>query len=141
MSRPVLPPKRGTCFRDIARTYAGSPTADGIYFSDEIVNKLGYTKLVLRMEADTEVATSTLDVILQAYNEQSGDWYAVPGAAFAQITGNASTPVDLVVSTDITVVSGRAISTLVPMRMRCKATIATSGADGYTFGVEYELHP
>ncbi len=141
MGRPVLPPKRGIAFTDIARTYAGAPGADGIYTSNEIVNALGYTRLVIRTEADTEVATSTLAIKLQAYNDQSGDWYDMPGASLATISANATTPIDLVVGPGITAVSNRAVSTVLPRRMRVHATIATSGTDGYTFGVEYELLP
>jgi hypothetical protein len=140
MSRPQLPPKlAGVALTHTARTYEDAPDADGIYISAEIVNDLGYNTLILRTMPEDEVATSTLAIKVQAYDDLTGEWYDIAGASLATISANRTTPIDLVVG-PFTAVANRVVSQPLPHRMRAHCTIATSGTDGFTFGISYELH-
>jgi hypothetical protein len=141
MSRPQLPPKlAGVALTHAARSYADAPDADGIYISEEIVNDLGYNTLILRTMPEAEVGTATIDIKVQAYDELTAVWYDIAGASLAQISANRTTPIDLVVGVNLTAVANRVVSQPLPNRMRAHCTIATSGTDGFTFGIGYELH-
>jgi hypothetical protein len=141
MSRPQLQPKvAGVALTHVARTYAGAPDADGIYISEEIVNALGYNTLILRTMPEAEVATSTLAIKLQAYDDLTAEWYDIAGASLATISANRTTPIDLVIGQNLTAVANRVVSQPIPERTRVHVTIA-GAASGFTFGVEYELHP
>lgn len=141
MARPQLPVKKaGVAFAVAARSYAGSPTADGIYISTDIVNSLGYTTLILRTMPTAEVATSTFALKVQAYDDLTAVWYDIAGASLATISADRTTPIDLVIGEGLTAVSNRVVSQPVPARCRVHVTLATSTTDGFTFGVSYELH-
>lgn len=131
MTRPALPVKRGTAFPLAVRTAA-------TYTSSEIVNRLGYGRLVVRLFADTESGTSTIDLKIQAYDEVSALWYDVAGASLAQVSANMTVPIDLVIGPGITAVNNRAVSQVVPQRCRVSMTI---GGTSFRTSVEYELHP
>jgi hypothetical protein len=116
-------------------------TDDGdVYLSREMFSS-GYTRGVLRVLADTEVATATLDVKVQAYYDVEGSWYDIAGASLAQITANATVPVDLVIAPDVTAVSNRAVSQVLPRRFRVHATCGDASGDGFTVTAEFELLP
>jgi hypothetical protein len=140
MSRPQLPPKlAGVALTHTARSYADAPDADGIYISEEIVNALGFNTLILRTMPEGEAGTATLDIKVQAYDDLTAVWYDIAGASLAQISANRTTPIDLVVG-PFTAVANRVVSQPLPHRMRAHCTLATSGTDGFTFGISYELH-
>jgi hypothetical protein len=140
MSRPALPPKvAGVSLTHIARTYEDAPDADGVYIGTEIINGEGYNCLILRTMPEDEVATSTIAIKLQAYDDLTGVWYDIAGASLSTISANRTTPIDLVVG-PFTAVANRVVSQPLPHRMRPHVTLATSGTDGFTFGVSYELH-
>jgi hypothetical protein len=139
MGRPVLPPvTAGVCLVDAARLYEDSPTADGIFISSEIVNDMGYRTLILRTMPNTEVGTCTFDLKVQAYDDLEATWYDIAGASLAQITADRTTPIDLVIG-PYTAVANRVVSQPLPHRMRVHVTLA-GAAEGFTFGVSYELH-
>jgi hypothetical protein len=131
-----LPVKRGTCLTSAARTTETGPT----FTSDEIVNRMGYSVLVLRTMPNTEVGTATFDLKVQGYDEMTATWFDIAGASLAQISANRTTPIDLVIGQNLTAVANRVVSQPIPERTRVHVTIA-GAASGFTFGVEYELHP
>jgi hypothetical protein len=137
MGRPALPPKTaGVVLADAARSYAGAPSADGIYISSEIVNAEGYRTLIVRTMPNTEVGTATLDLKVQAYDALEATWYDIAGASLAQISANRTTPIDLVIG-PYTAVANRVVSQPLPHRMRVHVTLATATTDGFTLGVSY----
>ncbi len=135
----MLPVKRQTVFSSIARSYAGGTT--GAYTSSEIVNRMGYSVLVLRTMPNARVGVGTLDLKAQGYDELSATWYDIAGASLVQIAANRTTPIDLVIGQNLTTVANRVISQPLPARMRVVVTLGAATTDGFTFGVEAELHP
>jgi hypothetical protein len=133
-----FPVKRGTAFTSAARSYAGGTS--GVYTSSEIVNP-GYSRLVLRTMPAAEVGTATFDLKVQGYDAITAVWYDIAGASLAQISANRTTAIDLILGAGLTAVANRVVSTVIPKRMRVHVTLGASGTDGFTFGVEYELHP
>ena len=125
-----LPTKRQTLFPLAVRAAA-------TYTSEEITNKMGYSTLIVRLFANTEVSTSTVDLKIEAYDETSNIWYDVPGASLAQVTANMTDPIDLVISPFVAAVTNRAVSTVIPDRCR---VVLTVGGTSFNCSVEYELH-
>lgn len=139
MGRPNLPVQAGgVCLSDAARSYAGAPSADGVYTSTEIVNDQGYNTLILRTMPNTEVGTASFDLKVQGYDDLEATWYDIAGASLAQITANRTTPIDLVIG-PYTAVANRVVSQPVPHRTRVVVTLGAATTDGFTFGVSYEL--
>ena len=136
MTRPSLPLKTNPLFTNRVMTDDGD-----VYISDEIVNALGYTGLQIRVMADTEVATATLDVKVQAYMAVEGVWQDIAGASLVQITANQTTPIDLVIDPRATAVANRVVSQPVPARSRVHVTCGDASGDGFTVSAEYTLYP
>jgi hypothetical protein len=135
MSRPSLPPKTVPVWTQQVMT------DDGDIYTYELANNLGYTRGVLRVFADTEVATATLDIKLQAYHDVEAAWYDIPGASLAQITANASVSIDLVIGVGLTAVANRVVSQVLPKRIRVHATCGDATGDGFTVNAEFEFLP
>jgi hypothetical protein len=133
MSRPQLPiPQAQPLWTNEAMV---DDTAT--YTSDEIVNLQGYSGIIFRVMADTEVGTATLDIKVQAYCTVEAAWYDVAGASLAQITADQTTPIDLILG-PLTAVANRVVAQPPHRRMRLHATVAESTTEGFTVSAEYE---
>lgn len=134
MSRPQLPIGKATALW----TQQVMTDDTEIYTSPEIINSQGYSGIIFRVFADTEVATATLDIKVQAYMETEGAWYDIANASFAQITANATVAVDLILTPGIASVANRAICQPPHRRMRLHATAGDASGDSFTVNAEYE---
>jgi hypothetical protein len=136
MSRPELPiPQAQALWTNQAMI---DDTDSGVYTSRSIVNTQGYSGIIFRYIADTEVGTATFDMKVQAYLTADDDWYDIAGASITQVTANMSVPLDLIISPSITAVANRAVAQPVHRTMRVIATVAESTTEGFTVSVEYE---
>jgi hypothetical protein len=135
MGRPTLPPKQIILWNQQVMT------DDGDVYTAEVFNTLGYTRGVLRVFADTEVATATLDFKVQAYNDVEAAYYDIPGASLVQITANQTVSIDLVIGVGLTAVANRVVSQVLPRRLRVHATCGDATGDGFTVNAEFELLP
>ena len=116
-------------------------TDDGDVYTHELATPRGYTRGVLRILADTEVATATLDIKLQSYNSVEAAWYDLAGASLVQITANQTTSIDLVIGPGYTAVANRVVSQPLPKRLRVHATCGDATGDGFTVNGEFEFLP
>jgi hypothetical protein len=134
-----LPVKLTPSLASAVRTFAGATS--GIFISNEIDNSLGYDCLIVRTMPTAKTGSGTLDIKVQGYDEMSAVWYDIAGASLVQISANRTTAIDLIIGRSLTAVANRVVSTVLPKRVRVHTTLGASGADGFTYGIETELHP
>ena len=135
MSRPQLPIPKATALWTNKVMVQDTAT----YASPEVVNLQGFSGVIFRVFADSEVGTATLDIKTQAYCEVEAVWYDIAGASFAQITANATVPVDLIIGPSLAAVSNRVVAQPVHRRMRLYATVGDATTEGFTVSAEAEF--